>query len=69
MHVTFKVEIADRKGQSIPEGWAVDKDGKTTSDPKQAEGLFPLGGAEHTCKLIHTYNKPFSQTFSPLLKA
>ncbi|XP_060585806.1 uncharacterized oxidoreductase YjmC-like [Ruditapes philippinarum] len=43
-----KIELADRKDQPIPVGWAVDKDGKSTTDPKQATGLSPLGGAENT---------------------
>lgn len=45
----FQVEIADRKGQQIPVGWAVDKDGQPTTDPKTVTGLSPLGGAENTC--------------------
>lgn len=43
-----KVELADRKDQPIPEGWAVDERGMPTTDPKKAEGLSPLGGAENT---------------------
>lgn len=46
-----KVEIEQRKGKSIPRGWAVDKDGKETTDPAQVigvGGLYPLGGGEVT---------------------
>lgn len=43
-----KVELADRKDQSIPVGWGVDKDGQPTTDPKVVTGLSPLGGAENT---------------------
>lgn len=41
-----KILLAAEKGESIPEGWALDKDGRTTTDPKAAlEGyLLPVGG-------------------------
>lgn len=42
-----KVEIAKREGESIPEGWCIDKNGNTTQDPAEMmEGgaLLPLGG-------------------------
>ncbi len=43
-----KLEIALRTGQSIPEGWAVDMEGRPITDPKKyydAKGaLLPLGG-------------------------
>ncbi len=47
-----KVEIALRKGLPIPEGWAVDSEGKPITDPKryyEARGaMLPLGGTpEH----------------------
>ena len=41
-----KVEIANRTGKSIPEGWAVDRDGRMTTDPQgmiQGGALLPLG--------------------------
>jgi LDH2 family malate/lactate/ureidoglycolate dehydrogenase len=41
-----KVEIARRKGELIPEGWCIDKDGHSTNDPAEMiEGgaLLPLG--------------------------
>jgi len=44
-----KIEYADRKGEKIPEGWAVDSKGKQTNDPKEmlnGGGLMPLGGTE-----------------------
>lgn len=41
-----KVEIASRKEESIPVGWAVDKDGKSVTDPSKYYALMPLGGAE-----------------------
>ena len=40
-----------RRGEPIPEGWALDANGKPTTDPKVAlEGgsLLPLGGTEAT---------------------
>ncbi|NIZ47401.1 Ldh family oxidoreductase [Entomospira nematocerorum] len=47
------VEIKLRNGESIPDGWAIDKDGKTPTDAKQfladlldlKGGLLPLGGS------------------------
>jgi LDH2 family malate/lactate/ureidoglycolate dehydrogenase len=39
-----KLEIARRKGASIPAGWAIDKEGKPITDPAKASGLLPLGG-------------------------
>lgn len=44
-----KIELANRKGESIPEGWAMDKDGNLTTEPAKALEsyvLMPLGGAE-----------------------
>jgi len=43
-----KLEIARREGVSIPEGWAIDKEGKPITDPTKfvydEGGLLPLGG-------------------------
>ena len=43
-----KLEIARREDTSIPEGWAVDKEGKPVTDPNKRVrgegGLLPLGG-------------------------
>ena len=39
-----KIVAAARTGRSIPEGWALDKDGKPTTDAKLAELPLPLGG-------------------------
>ena len=41
-----RLMLAIQKGQSIPEGWAVDKNGDPTTDPRAAwEGtLLPIGG-------------------------
>jgi LDH2 family malate/lactate/ureidoglycolate dehydrogenase len=44
-----KVTVFDKAGDQLPEGWAVDSDGKTTTDPKSVlngGALFPLGGPE-----------------------
>jgi len=41
-----KIEIARRRGEPIPEGWATDSEGRDTTDPnKMVEGgaLLPLG--------------------------
>ena len=39
-----KIVHAARSGQSIPLGWALDDDGKPTTDPKKATLPLPLGG-------------------------
>ncbi len=39
-----KIVHAARSGRSIPEGWALDRDGKPTTDPKSAAFPLPLGG-------------------------
>jgi LDH2 family malate/lactate/ureidoglycolate dehydrogenase len=43
-----KIIVAAQKGESIPEGWAVDKSGNPTTDAEAAlEGsVLPLGGAK-----------------------
>jgi L-2-hydroxycarboxylate dehydrogenase (NAD+) len=41
-----KIEIAHREGKSIPEGWAIDREGRPTTDPKammDGGALLPLG--------------------------
>jgi L-2-hydroxycarboxylate dehydrogenase (NAD+) len=43
-----KIEIAQRQGKSIPAGWAVDSEGRVTTDPHQAVALTPLGGTRET---------------------
>jgi (2R)-3-sulfolactate dehydrogenase (NADP+) len=47
--VRGKIMMAMRKGEKIPEGWALDRDGRPTTDPKEAierGSLFPIGGAK-----------------------
>jgi LDH2 family malate/lactate/ureidoglycolate dehydrogenase len=41
-----KLGMASRKGERIPFGWALDKDGKPTDDPKAGSAglLVPIGG-------------------------
>ncbi len=41
-----KLDVAEDKGISIPLGWALDKDGKPTTDPKQAAVLLPAGAGK-----------------------
>ncbi|PSN40099.1 hypothetical protein C0J52_13746 [Blattella germanica] len=46
-----KLEMHIMKGEPIPEGWAIDSNGKTTTDPLVAMNggaLLPLGGNEVT---------------------
>ncbi|KAM4573674.1 putative oxidoreductase YjmC [Odontesthes bonariensis] len=46
-----KVELNDRRGDPIPDGWGCDPHGKITTDPKRVltgGGLVPIGGSEAT---------------------
>jgi len=39
-----KIWLAVDKGESIPLGWALDKDGNPTTDPRKYATLLPVGG-------------------------
>ena len=41
-----KVKLAAQKGESIPEGWMVDRNGRPITDPRRSEEgyLLPIGG-------------------------
>lgn len=41
-----KIMGAADRGEKIPIGWGLDKDGRDTTDPKAVETLLPLGGAK-----------------------
>ncbi len=44
-----KVKLAQARGQKIPKGWVVDRDGQLTDDPSKLSpggALLPLGGTE-----------------------
>ncbi len=41
-----KIEIARRRGEAIPEGWAIDREGRTTTNPNEmiaGGAMLPLG--------------------------
>lgn len=45
------MELYDRRGDPIPEGWGCDAQGHLTTDPKRVlsgGGLVPIGGSEAT---------------------
>ena len=47
--VRGKIMLAMQKGERIPEGWAMDRHGKPTTDPREAiehGSLYPIGGAK-----------------------
>jgi (2R)-3-sulfolactate dehydrogenase (NADP+) len=47
--VRGRIMLAMQKGERIPEGWALDRDGKPTTDPREAiehGSLFAIGGAK-----------------------
>jgi ureidoglycolate dehydrogenase (NAD+) len=39
-----QITKAARRGQTIPIGWAIDAEGRPTTDPKQVKSLLPFGG-------------------------
>ena len=43
-----KIMVADQKGEPIPQGWALDTDGRPTTDPKAALAgtMLPMGEAK-----------------------
>lgn len=43
-----KINVAAQKGEAIPEGWAIDADGRPTTDPKAALAgtMLPMGDAK-----------------------
>jgi LDH2 family malate/lactate/ureidoglycolate dehydrogenase len=44
-----KIGVAVARGEPVPPGWVIDKDGKPTTDPRQLRqggALLPLGGPE-----------------------
>lgn len=46
-----KLEIAGRQGKPLPEGWALDEEGRHTEDPfilRKGGGLLPLGSSIET---------------------
>jgi (2R)-3-sulfolactate dehydrogenase (NADP+) len=47
--VRGKIMLAMQKGEKIPEGWAMDRHGRPTTDPKEAiehGSLYAIGGAK-----------------------
>lgn len=47
--VRGRIMLAMQKGERIPPGWALDRDGQPTTDPREAiehGSLFPIGGAK-----------------------
>jgi uncharacterized oxidoreductase len=44
-----KISLATARGEAVPHGWVIDKDGRITTDPSQLKkggALMPLGGTE-----------------------
>jgi ureidoglycolate dehydrogenase (NAD+) len=41
-----KIIAAADRGEKIPVGWGLDKDGHDTTDPKAVETILPMGGAK-----------------------
>jgi ureidoglycolate dehydrogenase (NAD+) len=39
-----QVHKAARRGQPIPAGWGIDKEGRATTDPSQVAAMLPFGG-------------------------
>lgn len=47
-----KIQAAAREGKSIPEGWALTKEGLPTTDPNNFYSLIPFGGAKGYCLAV-----------------
>ncbi|KAK3066129.1 hypothetical protein LTS18_001987 [Coniosporium uncinatum] len=49
-----KIYKAKRRGEAIPEGWALDGEGKPTTDPEAALGgvMLPMGGPKGSALAI-----------------
>ena len=49
-----KIMVAQQKGEPIPEGWALDSDGKSTTDPDAAMGgtMLPMGEAKGSALVL-----------------
>src|SRR5262249_2198452 len=45
-----RIEVAARRGERLPAGWAIDEQGRPATTPEAAlkGALHPLGGAEET---------------------
>lgn len=41
-----KIMAAKDAGRAIPEGWAVDADGRATTDPTRVSAVLPMAGAK-----------------------
>lgn len=39
-----KIKLAQKEGKPIPEGWGIDANGRSTTDPNQVKCLLPFGG-------------------------
>jgi len=52
-----KISLAIDKGIPIPEGWALDKEGNPTTDPRQAAIMLPFGGykASHMALMFECF--------------
>ena len=52
--VKEKIRLAAARGESIPAGWAVDTDGRPTSDPEAAlqGALLPIGGHKGSALIV-----------------
>jgi len=52
-----KISLAIDKGVPIPEGWALDRDGNPTTDPRNAAIMLPFGGykASHMALMFECF--------------
>ena len=47
-----KIQSMAREGKTIPLGWALDKEGVSTSDPNNVYSLVPFGGPKGYCLAV-----------------
>lgn len=63
----MQVELHERRGDTIPEGWGCDERGQLTPDPKKVlngGGLVPIGGSEATGEISSVKKVPSVQRCS-----
>lgn len=59
-----QVELYERRGDPIPEGWGSDDKGELTTDPTKVlngGGLVPIGGSEETGEVSSGEKVPLVQ--------
>ncbi|MEM0027857.1 MAG: Ldh family oxidoreductase [Ignisphaera sp.] len=59
---SYKIRLAAMRVESIPEGVAIDSEGRITRDPSKVYALLPFGGYKGVCTISH--DRDYSGDFS-----